>query len=266
MKWKTIHHPDWCPTVIGRRIAEDVLDLMSETIRLVISPGRALWSSYYPSMSAYYMAIHRLRKEGLVAYRRTGGKMPILQLTEMGETRVSPACRLTAPWPRSWNNRWYLLSYDVPEESRGYRDVLRLFLKKKRMGCLHKSVWITPSDIRPEFDDLAKAGSVDTFAYLFEAQTVLGRGAKDIVETAWNMSRLRDQQQWYMKVYRENLDRARTGKCNREDLHTLAREEQTAYLTVMESDPFLPHPLWPEEYAGKLAWIFHRDSGIICFR
>ena len=42
------------------------------------------------------------------------------------------------------------------------------------MGCLQKSVWVSPRDIRPEHDDLVKGIRVNFYAYLFEATTVLG--------------------------------------------------------------------------------------------
>ena len=50
-----------------------------------------------------------------------------------------------------------------------YRNVLRQFLKAQRMGCFQKSVWITPTDIRPQYADLKEAAAVEVFACLFEA-------------------------------------------------------------------------------------------------
>ncbi|MDZ4200212.1 MAG: PaaX family transcriptional regulator C-terminal domain-containing protein [Kiritimatiellia bacterium] len=263
MKWESLHHPDWCPTVIRRRVAEQTLDLLALSFEAMTTRGRSvLMGSSYPSQTAYHAAVYRLRKAGLVAYRRTGGQMPELQLTTEGESRVSPACRRRPPWPRTWSGRWNLLAYDIPEKSRLYRNVLRAFLKKMRMGCLQKSVWVSAQDIRPEFDDLARAGGVDEFAYLFEARTVLGRRAENVVETAWKMSRLRERQKGYLSVYQENLIRAESAKCSPEELHALAHEELAAYVTIMESDPYLPRPLWPTGYLGERAWLFHREFGL----
>ena len=134
------------------------------------------------------------------------------------------------------------------------------FFAASAWDVLHKSVWVTPRDIRPDFDDLARAGGVEAFAYLFESRTVLGRSAQDVVGKAWDMDRLREQQRWYLDVYTENLQKAESGSVGSKDLIALAREELTAYVTVMETDPFLPRPLWPASYAGEAAWTFHQNS------
>ncbi|MDZ4197720.1 MAG: PaaX family transcriptional regulator C-terminal domain-containing protein [Kiritimatiellia bacterium] len=236
--------------------------LIAFTFETVTSrAGNILYGSCYPNRSAYWSAQYRLKKAGLIAYRRTGGKMPVLLLTDEGDSKLSPACRRRPPWPKDWSGRWSLLVYDIPEKSRIYRDTLRSFLTTMRMGCLQRSVWISPLDIRPAFDDLAKAGGVNEFSFLFESRTVLGQSAQSVVETAWKMSRLRERQQWYLAVYRENLEKAEKEDPGSADLCALAREELAAYVTIMESDPFLPRPLWPPDYAGEEAWIFHREFG-----
>ena len=258
MKWQKFHHPDLCLTVIRRRITEEALNLIAETAITLVSRGRNLWQPYYPTCSAYHSAMHRLRKTGLIAYRRTGGKTPVLRLTAEGESRILPACRRRPPWPSSWNGIWYLLIYDVPEKERAYRDVLRSFLRKQRMGCLQKSAWITPLDIRPEYDDLSRAGAVDDFSFLWETRTVLGRDSQDIVETAWRMSRLHEYQRHYLEIFGQNLKQVEVGNPSSDDLCALVRDEYQAYLTMMDADPFLPRPLWPTDYLGEKAWNFHR--------
>jgi phenylacetic acid degradation operon negative regulatory protein len=258
VKLRPFHHPDVCPTVLRRRACEAVLDTLVSWTGILVTRGRYLLQTHYDNDSSYRSAIHRLKKEGLIAYRRTGGRMPVLVLTEAGERSRSPACRRRPPWPTKWNGIWYLLTYDVPETSRPYRTTLRAFLKKKRMGWLQKSVCITPSDIRPEFDDLVKAGGLDEFAYLFESRSVLGRSTRDVVVKAWPMDRVERAQRWYLEVYKDNLKRLRSGSLDSGTLAVLAREELSAYVTVMEEDPFLPRPLWPHGYVGEKAWTFHR--------
>ena len=257
MEIRSFHHPDWCPTVIRRRASEELLDMMTCMAGILLTRGRYLWQSHYPSNTAYHSAVYRLRKAGLIAYRRDGGKMPVLRLTTKGKNNASPACRRAPPWSTKWNGIWYVLTFDVPETERSYRTVLRTFLRQLRLGCLQKSVWVTPRDIRPEYDDLAKAGAADEFSYLFESKTVLGRSAQDIVQTAWNMDRLADAQDWYLDVYQDNLNRVTASKPDRDLMVTLCKEELSAYITVMHDDPFLPKPLWPDRYSGERAWRFH---------
>ena len=153
MKTTRFHHPDWCAAVVRRKVADDLLDFLTDVAPVLFRRSGYRVETCFPSRAAYYSAMYRLRKAGLIAYRRTGGRMPVLQLTDSGESRVSPACRRTPPWPRDWNGLWYLLSFDVPEKHREYRNVLRAFPQTMRMECLHKSVWASPIDTRPEYAD-----------------------------------------------------------------------------------------------------------------
>lgn len=259
MNLRSFHHPDFCPRVIRRRAAEQLLDFLVETAIVLVSRGRSIPEPFYPSQSAYHSAISRLRKKGLIAHRREGGRPPFLELTEEGEARLPAYSRRRAPWPDAWNGIWYVLFYDVPEKDRPYRDTLRKFLKQMRMGQLQKSVWITPVDIRPEYDDLAKAGGVDQFSFLMESRTVLGRSPADIVYSAWNMDHLEDLQHWYLDVYEYNMEQASSGRLDRETLLALISEESSAYDMAMREDPLLPRPLWPRNYAGERVWRFHRQ-------
>ncbi len=258
MKLMEFHHPDICPVVIRRHVTEELLDLMVAGLELTSKRGKRLWMSARSTEWGYYSAVARLRKKGLIAQRGRAGRAPVFVLTNEGESRTSAVCRGREPWPKKWNGIWYQLAYDVPEVDRPYREVLRGFLKRMRMGCLQKSVWITPHDIRPDYADLAKTARVDLYSFLFEARTVLGRSSGDVVRLAWDMERLKRAQRWYMNVYEENLARARAGKLTEESLYTMAREELSAYVTVMEGDPLLPRPLWPQGYQGEKAWHFHR--------
>jgi DNA-binding transcriptional regulator PaaX len=83
MRIRPFHHPDFSLPVLRRQAGEVLLDLLLEFTRLVATQGRSLtWDSSYPNRNAYYNAVYRLRKAGLVAYRRHGGREPVLVLTD----------------------------------------------------------------------------------------------------------------------------------------------------------------------------------------
>ena len=137
MKWADFHHPDLSPTVPRRRAADELLDFLHEVgqlARLRQSYFTHAWS--YPSQTAYVRAVYRLRDKGLVAYRLEGGKNPVLHLTDEGKASRPEVFRPERHWNRKWNKLWYVLVYDVPEKERGYRAMLRGFLRRMRMGCL----------------------------------------------------------------------------------------------------------------------------------
>ena len=194
----------------------------------------------YPNRAAFRNASMRLRNKGLVVSQSTGGFVPKLFLSDRGRDQIPAYFRPEKFWNQRWNNIWYVLVYDVPEVDRKYRDVLRLFLKRMRMGCLQQSVWVTPEDIRPDFDDLTQTANIDAFAYLFEARTVLGLSAERIVSNAWNFERLELLQEHFCEVCEENLERLEQGGSSPEDLAALIRTSLEAYHGAFMEDPLLP--------------------------
>ena len=259
MNLRAFDHPDVCLPVIQRRVTDEFLCLLLGVGELVLSRGRAwVYPSWFPNRMAFNAAACRLRKTGLIATRCRGGDT-VWMLTDVGKARMPESLKATALWNRKWSGVWYLLAYDVPERQRSYREGLRGFLKRMRMGCLQRSVWVTPRDIRPEYDDLARAGGVLPFSFLFQARTVLGRSAQDVVQSAWDFDRLTDIQRRYSDVCAENLETILSDKADPRQLPSLARGEMRAYLGVMDEDPLLPRELWPPGYLGERVHRLHGD-------
>lgn len=226
---------------------------------ILATRGRAaLWHLPDPEYWSYQSAMHRLRKQGLVAYRRGGGRDPVLRLMPDAERRMPMELHPERAWKESWNGIWYAISYDIPEKQKSYRNVLRTFLLQHRMGGLHKSLWITHRDIRPLFADLCAAAGLGSYALLFEARTVLGMDAREVVSQAWDCDRLQRAQSWFIQTAEKARTRIQEKKMVRPALMAIAREELRAYLTVMASDPLLPSALWPDGYRGPDAVAAHR--------
>ena len=126
------------------------------------------------------------------------------------------------------------------------------------MGCLQKSVWISPRDIRPDFDDLCEAASIGDVALLFEAQTVLGLDPIRVVEQAWSMDQLYSRQEQYLRTFGDKPARIKVQNLPDLQREQLLRHELLAYLQVMDMDPLLPRVLWPDNYRGRDVFDVHR--------
>ena len=139
------HNPDVSLPVVRRRATEELLQFIASFGAMLATRGRSLmWTDWSPSRPAYDSAVWRLRKSGLIASCKEGGYGATLELTDAGESRLGEAHKPMKLWQTKWNEIWYVLAYDVPEEEREYRDALRGFLARMRMGCLQRSVWVTP--------------------------------------------------------------------------------------------------------------------------
>ena len=244
------HHPDWSFPVVRRQVILSLIDGLGLIGTLLFRPGRALfWGGSFPNEKSYRMAMYRLRKAGLIAYRREG-KDPVLHLTEAGEQLLPVELHPERRWNRKWNRIWYLLVYDVPEKQRRYRLSLQRFLGRMRMGHLQDSVYASAFDVRPEFADLSEAAAVDEYAFLFEAHTVLGLPAEAVVRRTWNFDRLRGAQTRFIRTARFLALEASAPDFKVDRLQALGWEATEAYLRVMAADPLLPRALWPAGYRG----------------
>ncbi|MFC1497583.1 hypothetical protein ACFLS1_03795 [Verrucomicrobiota bacterium] len=259
MDFRRFHNPNICFPIIRRRLGEELLDFVVWYLEVCATRGRSLtWNQSFPNRNAYNQALYRLRKAGLVVYKRRSDGKVFLSLTQAGNDSLPNICKPEQFWRKKWNGIWYILVYDIPEKHRDYRDTLRRFLNHVRMGCLQRSVYVTPRDIRPEYADLMESAKIGKYAFLFESQTVLGQSPMDIVESAWDFGKLNEAQQWYCDVYTDNLEKVLLGKLSTQSLQNLAREEMSAYVTVMHDDPLLPKELLPRNYCGGAVWGLHK--------
>ncbi|MCX6997656.1 MAG: hypothetical protein NTV49_11360 [Kiritimatiellaeota bacterium] len=258
MKATWLHHPQFCPRVLARRVTDEVLDLLFLLGRVVAARGRYFSLSRGFKPNAYFMAAHRLRRQGLVVQTDLLGDTRHLSLAPAGLRRVSATLQPERLWRQSWPGRWYVLVYDIPESKHGYRQVLRVYLKHLRMGNLQGSVWLSARDIRHDFDDLTHAAGLDEYAFLFEARTVLGQSGPALAAAAWDFHQLHQAHTWFLAALAETRQQLSTGSWSADKLIALLREQQSAYLTVMEADPLLPAELWPDNYLGQQVYQTHR--------
>lgn len=228
------------------------MDFLADVGEKLAENGRSLrWGKPYPNRTAYNNAMYRLREAGLVVGTGREGRLPILQLTPRGKGSLPAYFRPADSWDAVWDGTWYIMVFDVPEKDRHYRDTLRGFLKRLRMGCLQKSVWITPRDIRSEYDALERAANINAVSYLLESRTVFHRETSELVADAWDFGRLRKLQERYLDVFRENLQVLSKGSLGQKPVTELLHMESEAYAQCMHSDPLLPTELLPANYLGK---------------
>lgn len=259
MKWIPFHHPDLSLPVVRRRAGDELITLLGGTAAMILSKGASeIYGHCYPSQRAFKASVSRLAKRGLLVTPHRDGSMPDLRLTPEAEALLPAYYTPEKQWNKPWNHWWYVLMFDVPEKDRPYRNQLRGFLKRLRFGCLQKSVWVTPRDIRPEYDDLDRAAAVDSVAHLLEAKTVLGHGNQSIVQEAWDFHGLRELHSHYVGYADKNLALLRGQRHSPNELMQLLRMDNLAYSQAMQNDPLLPDELIPQDYLGKDVHALHQ--------
>lgn len=259
MKTRFKHKAGISPSILRRQICAELVDLLGIAVEGVLTRGKAwTWNRSFPRMTAYRQALYRLRRDGLIAQRDMRAGSPTMELTATGRQHISSEIMPELFWNKRWDGRWYVLMYDVPEREKRYRDALNRFLKRMRMGCLQKSVFVSVRDIRPLFYDLDIAAAVAEYANLFEARTVHGQSDAAVVARAWDFEGLLKIQANYIEACQARLSRPSSAS-SLLTLPDILRAELAEYRAAMQGDPLLPKPLWPSDYLGpQVAAVFRR--------
>ena len=93
---------------------------------------------------AYYLA-----RKGLVKYVDKNNQR-FMKLTKKGELQALLAKAKILDKPASWDDKWRVVVFDIPEESFQKRDFFRGLLKKNGFKLLQASVYISPYPLNRE--------------------------------------------------------------------------------------------------------------------
>ncbi len=118
-----------------------------------------LWKNFkrwrkYPKRKVY-TAFYRLQKEGCLDIGKKNHQFYI-RLTEKGKRKAGrfQIDSLEIKRPKKWDKKWYLVTFDISQIKKFYRELFRRKLKDLGFCPLQKSVWICPFDCRVEIEVL----------------------------------------------------------------------------------------------------------------
>ena len=133
---------------------------------------------YNPGLYAYYdgwqkplkksalsKAISRLKNKGYITWQETDDKKIIFKLTQEGKI----ALLLSQAQISDWDYRWRVVVFDIPEQKRKIRDLLRRNSKKWGFMPLQRSVWISKKDVTNHLINYVKDLKIEKWVYIFES-------------------------------------------------------------------------------------------------
>lgn len=102
-------------------------------------------------------AIYEFKKREIIEFKEEAGKTVIV-LTEKGKKRglKFDLDNIKIRKMISWDRKWRMLLFDIPEEMKSAREIFRDKLKKMGFLQFQKSVWIYPYPCEDEIDFLAE--------------------------------------------------------------------------------------------------------------
>ena len=102
-------------------------------------------------------ALYYLRKRKIIKFQKEDG-FTNMTLTEKGKKRKLELDfrNIKIKKPNTWDGKWRIIMFDVPEGMKAWRDALRDKFKKLGLMRFQKSVWIYPYECEDEIDFVAE--------------------------------------------------------------------------------------------------------------
>ncbi|MBU1326639.1 CRISPR-associated endonuclease Cas2 [Patescibacteria group bacterium] len=189
-------------------------------------------------------AIQTARKRGWVKVVKRRASP---EITKAGKERLS-AVLPTYDEKRAWDGRMHLVTYDIPEEKKHDRELLRGYLRRLGCGMLQDSVWMTPYNpidtLRSFISEHGLSGTI-IISDIGKDGSVGEEDLHGFIVRVYKLEKLNER-------YEEWLEQADTfGRIDQQLL--------IFYLSILRDDPQLPFVLLPNWWKGDIAYNKVRD-------
>jgi phenylacetic acid degradation operon negative regulatory protein len=254
-----------------RRIKEFSLDVLSKATDLTLflilynleyafggsRGGKAAWRAKEKAFEdleginyeTLRNAFHLLKRRGLV---RTVKDETLYRplITKAGKKRLQEILP-DYDEERIWDGRLYLVTYDIPEEKKGDREILRSYLKKIGCGGLQRSVFLTPYNPKGTLEEFVGERELKASIIISDMGKDGSIGEKDIKTLVREVYRLDDLNDDYLTFISKFKD-AEKGT-------TAALKACFTFVEILERDPQLPFELLPSNWVGDAAYEIFRE-------
>ena len=246
-----------------------ILDLFGDYLRYAGSEVRLaditeLLAVFGVEAATVRVNLSRLRKEGWFTTRREGRETVYSLTPHMLEVLDEGRERIFRHRDESWQGRWTMVIYQVPEAERAVREQLRKRLAWHGFGQLSPSTWLAPHDLLTEARDLAGEYPLAKIDVLWCGTGDLEQD-RDLAARCWDLEQLGTDYRHFIRAYAPLEDEAAN----------VAKDGRTALVERMHvigdfrrfpfRDPHLPAGLQPEDWPSSQAYALfgavHRQLG-----
>ncbi|HVA38655.1 MAG TPA: PaaX family transcriptional regulator C-terminal domain-containing protein [Candidatus Dormibacteraeota bacterium] len=216
------------------------------------------------SEQAVRAAVSRMARQNWLRARKVGNKS-YYSLTEMGRRRIDQASpRIYHDSSASWDGRWRILTYSIPERQRTLRDRCRKELVFLGCAMLSPSVWLAPHDVSEQFREAAEALGVAERIDLFVADYAGPHDERALVAKCWDLPAIERAYRAFIEEYRPRLERARAAHGEPAESACFVEREWLVhdYRKFLYLDPGLPDRVlpagWPRAEAVAIFNEYYR--------
>ncbi|HDQ71866.1 MAG TPA: hypothetical protein ENN19_07185 [Chloroflexi bacterium] len=217
------------------------------------------------SADAVRSAANRMAREGLLDKVGRGRGNVQYRVGPQGQAIIDRFVAKIHRWHAAlegfltWDGRWLVVTFSVPEEQRGKRDAFRAQLTDLGFGLLTSSVWVSPFDYAEGVVASAQALAIEDWVALLRCQRIWMPGVDDgvaLVRRIWDLetlgNRYRDLNR-RTEALQASLGQIKQGQAiDLEKLFFEAMNLQNELLEIIfDEDPFLPIDLLPADWPSQ---------------
>ena len=199
--------------------------------------------------------LSRMSQKGWLRSRRNG-RHSRYEITLRGQRIVEAgAVRIFEPRRVSWDGRWHIVAYSVPEGKRRLRSRLRTHLGWLGFGRLAPGTWVSPNDRRQEVEADLEDLAARPYAVYFSRSQLYFITNEEIVSRCWDLKGLNREYARFLKKFKPAQEEARSAFGSGHPLAPAECFRRRFWLTLAYSqfprlDPNLPEPLLPNDWLG----------------
>src|SRR3989338_5096157 len=119
------------------------------------------------------ITLERLDKQKLVEFDEKDG-MQVVKITDRGKRRILKFAidELAVEKPKIWDDRWRLVSYDIPKELHRVRATLREYLNAWGFYPLHESVFLHAWPCEKQVEFLREYLGIGKYVRMFQVSAI----------------------------------------------------------------------------------------------
>ena len=202
--------------------------------------------------------ISGLIREKLIEKEEMGANSHNYKLTEQGFYTLC----LIFPFFRflrdTWDAKWRVLSYEIPEKKREIRDKLRREVSGWGLGPWHRSFWITPHPIIQNLRQLINQKEEEKYIQAFESMHVLGDPGI-LIEKVWQKTKLENKYRELFKIWHDILSLPSQNPGDNGSKTVKFAKVVSEYVEVLKFDPGLPKDLLGSNWIGFEAFNIFKE-------
>jgi len=192
--------------------------------------------------SSYLKSVSRLIFTGNIKRVINSKGETVLELSPAGKRELFRKFPIVTLKNRKWDGNFMIVVFDIEEESRKMRNLLREKLKELGFGQMQKSVWISPYHFEDDLKEFMTSNGLDSRVYILKAQTLYVGDIKEFADKVWNLSELNKRYEAILTTIEEEIDKQ--GVLSKDKISKI----WTDYLTILSSDPLLPENFLPPSW------------------